>query len=388
MTVPKKVAKKPAKEQDIYDAVAEHRIKNGLDPVTCKPATAKKKPKIATEMDKALEAAMAEINKDYGDGSVTHMDDGYKVKVDVIPTGNLAIDHALGVGGVPRGRIVEIFGQESAGKSTFCLSVIAQAQRMELRCAFIDVENAFDPDYAKKLGVSVGGSNWVFSQPDSGVEALRVAEKLIKSNAIGVVVVDSVAALVSEQELNGEIGDAAVGAQARLMSSSLRKLSSVIRSSNTCCIFTNQLREKIGIMYGNPNVTPGGKALKFYASIRIDIARIGPLKNGEEIIGNRTRVKIVKNKVAAPYKEAELDLIYGEGIAGAGSVVDLAIQFDVLQKRGSWISYKGINFAKGRDAAKGVLKSDAILRHEIEIKVKLAMSNPTQPVEEDEDQIP
>ncbi len=398
--IPKKVSKKPAKEQDIYDAVAEHRRNNGMDPVTGNPATPPKPKKVSSSKPSsttpAIEKAMAEINKDYGEGSVIFMGDDYKVKVDVIPTGNLAIDHALGVGGVPRGRIVEVYGPASAGKSTLATSIVAQAQSMGLRAAYIDVEHAFDPDYARQLGVNI--ASLAFSQPDSGVEALRTCQKLIATNSFGVIVVDSVAALISEQEKNGEIGDAVVGAQARLMSQSLRILSPIISKSNTCCVFINQIREKIGVMFGPTETTSGGRALKFYASVRIDIRAIQAIKDAlGENIGSRTKVTIVKNKVAPPHRKAEFDLIIGEGVAGVGSLIDLGVQMGVIEKKGSWYSHAGQRIGQGRDGCKLTLKEDPALRQEIEGKVRSAMTAPTTPVvqstesptvEEDDDNIP
>ncbi len=340
-------------------------------------------------INKALEAAMASINKDLGEGSVMRLDKDFRAKVDVISTGNLLIDHALGVGGFPRGRIVEVFGSESAGKSTLCLSVVAQAQKLGLRCAFIDVEHAVDLDYARSLGVKV--EDLLFSQPDGGEEALTICQKLISTNSLGVIVVDSVAALVTRAEREGEIGDATVGAQARLMSASLRKLSPLISNANTCCIFTNQIREKVGVIWGSNEQTSGGRALKFYASVRVDIRRSTQLKTPDgNVYGNRTKVTIVKNKVAPPHKKAEFDLIYGEGISGMGSLVDLAIDLEVLTKRGSWISYGGEQVAQGRDGCKDVLRRDAGLRSKIESEVKQKMNEKPTTIQltESDDDIP
>lgn len=334
--------------------------------------------KIAEARARNLDQAIQQIQKDYGEGAILRMDESSKVDVTVIPTGNLLIDQALGVGGFPRGRIVEVYGPESSGKTTLTLTVIAQAQKTGGLAAFIDVEHALDPGYARKLGVKM--EELLVSQPSSGEEALRICETLVRSNALDVIVIDSVAALVTRQELEGEIGDATVGAQARLMSAALRKLTAIISKARTCCVFTNQIREKVGIMFGNPETTPGGKALKFYASVRVDIRRIGAIKTTDGTVsGNRTKVKIVKNKLAPPYTEAEFDLMYNEGISGVGSLLDLALDFDILQKRGSWISYKGTQLAQGRDACKEALKGDATLYAEVEaaVKEKLAEKNGT-----------
>ncbi len=329
--------------------------------------------KIAEARARNLELALQQIQKDYGEGAILRMGTGEKAEVAVIPTGNLLIDQALGVGGFARGRIIEIYGPESSGKTTLTLTAIAQAQKAGGLAAFIDVEHALDPNYAKRLGVKM--DELLVSQPSSGEEALRICETLVRSNALDVIVIDSVAALVTRQELEGEIGDSTVGAQARLMSAALRKLTAIIAKARTTCIFTNQIREKIGVMFGNPETTPGGKALKFYASVRVDIRRIGAIKSSDgTVIGNRTKVKVVKNKLAPPYTEAEFDIMYNEGISNVGSMLDLAMEFDILQKRGSWISYKGSQLAQGRDAAKDTLKSDPALYAEIEeaVKAKLA----------------
>ncbi|MFM7182272.1 MAG: recombinase RecA [Verrucomicrobiales bacterium] len=318
---------------------------------------------------KNLESAIGEIKKEYGEGSILRMGDGHRVDVDVIPTGNLLIDRALGVGGFPRGRIVEVFGPESSGKTTLTLTAIAQAQKKGGLAAFIDVEHALDPQYAKRLGVNM--DDLLVSQPSSGEEALRICETLVRSNALDVIVLDSVAALVTRQELDGEIGDSTVGAQARLMSAAMRKLTSMIAKARTVCIFTNQIREKVGVMFGNPETTPGGRALKFYSSVRVDIRRIGQIKTTDgTVTGNRTKVKIVKNKVAPPFMEAEFDIMYNEGISSTGSLLDLALEMDIIQKRGSWFAYKGSQLAQGRDAAKDALKADAALYAEIETEVK------------------
>lgn len=319
-----------------------------------------------------LDLAIAHIQKEFGEGAILRLGDDRCVDVDVIPTGNLLIDRALGVGGFPRGRIVEVFGPESSGKTTLTLTVIAQAQKRGGLAAFIDVEHALDPQYARKLGVNL--DDLLVSQPSSGEEALQICETLVRSNAIDVIVLDSVAALVTKQELDGEIGDTTVGAQARLMSAAMRKLTALISKARTVCIFTNQIREKIGVMFGNPETTPGGRALKFYSSIRVDIRRTGQIKNTDgTVTGNRTKVKIVKNKVAAPFTEAEFDIMYNEGISSTGSLLDLALEMEIVQKRGSWFSYNGTQLAQGRDAAKELIKADAALYQEIETQVKVGL---------------
>ena len=329
--------------------------------------------KLAAARKKNLDLAISQIQKDFGETAIMRLGDGHRVDVDVIPTGNLLIDRALGVGGFPRGRIVEIYGPESSGKTTLTLTVIAQAQKQGGLAAFIDVEHALDPAYAAKLGVNI--DDLLVSQPSSGEEALQICETLVRSNAIDVVVLDSVAALVTKQELAGEIGDSTVGTQARLMSAAMRKLTGLISKARTTCIFTNQIREKIGVMFGNPETTPGGRALKFFSSVRIDIRRIGQIKATDgSVQGSRTRVKVVKNKVAAPFTEAEFDIMYNEGISSVGSLLDLALEFDIVQKRGSWFSYSGNQLAQGRDAAKIALKDDEALYAEIEEKVKAAMA--------------
>jgi recombination protein RecA len=332
--------------------------------------SAAKPDKLAEARGRNLDLAIQQIQKDYGEGAILRMGgEGVKSDITVIPTGNLLIDQALGTGGFPRGRVVEIYGPESSGKTTLTLTVIAQAQKTGGLAAFIDVEHALDPAYARRLGVKM--DELLVSQPSSGEEALRICETLVRSNALDVIVIDSVAALVTRQELEGEIGDSTVGAQARLMSAALRKLTAIIAKARTCCIFTNQIREKIGVMFGNPETTPGGKALKFYASVRVDIRRIGAIKTTDgTVTGNRTKVKVVKNKLAPPYTEAEFDIMYNEGISNVGSLLDLAMDYEILQKRGSWISYKGTQLAQGRDAAKEVLRNDATVYAEIEAAVK------------------
>jgi len=329
--------------------------------------------KAAAARAKNLDLAIQQIAKDYGDGAIMRLGAEGSKGISVIPTGNLLIDRALGVGGFPRGRIIEIYGPESSGKTTLTLSVIAQAQKSGGLAAFIDVEHALDPIYSRKLGVNL--EDLLVSQPSSGEEALRICETLVRSNALDVVVLDSVAALVTKTELEGEIGDSVVGAQARLMSAAMRKLTAFISKADTCVIFTNQIREKIGVMFGNPETTPGGKALKFYSSVRIDIRRIGAIKITDgTVTGNRTRIKVVKNKVAPPFTEAEFDIMYNEGISNTGSLLDLALEKNIIEKRGSWLSYKGNQLAQGRDAGKEALKNDPALYAEIESAVKTALA--------------
>jgi recombination protein RecA len=321
---------------------------------------------------KNLDLAISQIQKDFGEAAIMRLGTDNRMDVEVIPTGNLIIDRALGAGGFPRGRIVEVYGPESSGKTTLTLTVIAQAQKAGGLAAFVDVEHALDPQYAKRLGVNL--DELLLSQPSSGEEALRIVETLVRSNALDVIVLDSVAALVTKQELDGDIGDATVGAQARLMSAALRKLTAIISKARTVVIFTNQIREKIGVMFGNPETQPGGRALKFYSSVRCDIRRTGAIKSSDgTVTGNRTKLKIVKNKVAPPYGEAEFDIMFNEGISAVGSLLDLAIEHDIMQKRGSWISFKGTQVAQGRDAAKEVLKNDESLYAEVEIEVKEAL---------------
>ena len=330
--------------------------------------------KVAIARKKNLDIAINHIQKEFGETAIMRMGDEHRVDVDVIPTGNLLIDRALGVGGFPRGRIVEVYGPESSGKTTLTLTAIAQAQKQGGLAAFIDVEHALDPQYAAKLGVNL--DDLLVSQPSSGEEALQICETLVRSNAIDVVVLDSVAALVTRQELAGEIGDSTVGAQARLMSAAMRKLTSFIAKARTVCIFTNQIREKVGVMFGSPETTPGGRALKFFASVRVDIRRIGQIKSTDGVVqGNRTKVKIVKNKVAPPFTEAEFDIMYSEGISSVGSLLDLALEYNLILKRGSWFSYEGNQLAQGRDAAKVALKENLELYTEIEDKVKEELAN-------------
>ena len=331
--------------------------------------SAKQQEKVAAARKKNLDLAINHIQKEFGETAIMRMGDEHRVDVDVIATGNLLIDRALGVGGFPRGRIVEVFGPESSGKTTLTLTAIAQAQKKGGLAAFIDVEHALDPQYARKLGVNL--DDLLVSQPSSGEEALQICETLVRSNAIDVVVLDSVAALVTKQELSGEIGDSTVGAQARLMSAAMRKLTAFISKARTVCIFTNQIREKVGVMFGSPETTPGGRALKFFASVRVDIRRIGQIKATDgSVQGSRTKVKIVKNKVAPPFREAEFDIMYNEGISSVGSLLDLALEYNLVLKRGSWFSYNGAQLAQGRDAAKEELKSNTALYEELETLVK------------------
>jgi recombination protein RecA len=340
---------------------------------TAEKPTTQEDSKVTAARNKNLDLAIQQIAKDYGEGAIMRLGDDHIVDIDVIPTGNILIDRALGVGGFPRGRVVEIYGPESSGKTTLTLTVVAQAQKRGGLAAFVDVEHALDPQYARKLGVNL--DDLLVSQPSSGEEALRIVETLVRSNALDVIVLDSVAALVTKAELEGEIGDTTVGAQARLMSAALRKLTSLISKARTCCIFTNQIREKIGVMFGNPETQPGGKALKFYSSLRCDIRRIGAIKQTDgTVIGNRTRVKVVKNKVAPPFTEAEFDIMYNEGISSVGSMLDLALEKGIIEKRGSWMSYNGSQLAQGRDAAKEALKADQALYAEVEEKVKAAIA--------------
>lgn len=320
------------------------------------------------EKKKALELVMGQIEKQFGKGAVMKLGEVPHVNADAIPTGALTLDIALGVGGMPRGRIIEVFGPESSGKTTVALHIVAEAQKAGGEAAFIDAEHALDPIYAKKLGVDI--DNLIVSQPDTGEQALEITEALVRSGAIDVIVVDSVAALVPKAEIDGEMGDSHMALQARLMSQAMRKLSGVISKSKTVAIFINQLREKVGVMFGNPEVTPGGRALKFYSSIRLDVRRTETLKEGSEPIGNRTKVKVVKNKVAPPFKEAEFDIIYGEGISREGCLLDIGVTLDIIKKSGAWFSYGDQRIGQGRENVKKFLKENLEISKEIEEKVK------------------
>lgn len=322
---------------------------------------------------KALQATLDKIEKDFGKGAIMKMGDQADTEVSVIPSGSIALDNALGVGGYPRGRVIEIYGPESSGKTTLAIHAIAQAQKNGGIAAIIDAEHAFDRTYAKHLGVNL--DSLLISQPDNGEQALEIADNLIRSGAIDIIVVDSVAALTPKAEIEGEMGDQRVGLQARLMSQALRKLTATIAKTNTCCIFINQLREKIGVMFGNPETTTGGNALKFYASIRIDVRKVTQLKDGEDATGNRTRAKIVKNKVAPPFKKAEFDIVFGEGISRIGEIVDLGVEYEIIKKSGSWFSYNETRLAQGRDAVKKLLTDNVELAEEIDMKIREALKN-------------
>ena len=324
------------------------------------------------EKKKALEAALGQIEKEFGKGAIMKLGEYQEMNVEAIPTGALSLDVALGIGGIPRGRIIEIFGPESSGKTTLALHAIAEAQKMGGEAAFIDAEHALDPVYAKHLGVDI--DNLIVSQPDTGEQALEIAEALTRSGAIDVIVVDSVAALVPKAEIDGDMGDAHVGLQARLMSQALRKLAGVINKSKTVIIFINQLREKVGIMFGNPETTPGGRALKFYASVRLDIRKVENLKVDGTVIGARAKVKVIKNKVAPPFREAEFDIIYGKGISKEGNILDLAVNLDIINKSGAWFSYNGEKIGQGRDNAKKYMEENPEFAKEIEEKVRANMS--------------
>lgn len=322
----------------------------------------------AEEKKKALDTAIAYIEKQFGKGAIMKLGEAKAMDIEAIPTGSMTLDMALGIGGVPRGRIIEIYGPESSGKTTVALHVIAETQKMGGEVAFIDVEHALDPVYAGQLGVDI--DNMLVSQPDSGEQALEIAEALARSGAVDCIVIDSVAAMVTKSEIDGEMGDTHVGQLARLMSQAMRKLTSVIAKSNTTAIFINQVREKIGVMYGNPETTPGGRALKFYASVRIEVRRGEQIKNGSEVIGNRTKCKVVKNKVAPPFKECEFDIMYGKGISRVGEVLDMAVDLDVVKKGGAWFSYNDMKLGQGRDNAKEFLQNNPDIMGEIEAKIK------------------
>ena len=331
-----------------------------------------------TERNRAVDTAISQIEKQFGKGSIMKL--GTKeavVPISVISTGSISFDAALGVGGVPRGRVIEIFGPESSGKTTIALQVIAEAQKNGGMAAFVDAEHALDPIYARKLGVDV--DNLLVSQPDYGEQALEIAEALVRSGAIDVLVIDSVAALVPKAELDGEMGDSHVGLQARLMSQALRKLTGIVAKSRTCLIFINQIREKIGVMFGNPETTTGGRALKFYSSVRIDIRRIGAIKDGDQVIGSRTKVKIVKNKTAAPFREAEFDIVYGEGLSREGDLIDLAVNLNLVEKSGAWFSYKSDRIGQGRENAKQFLRNNTDIREKLEVEVRKALGLHSEP---------
>ncbi len=327
-----------------------------------------------TAKEKALSTALSSLNKRFGDGAIMKLGEATRLNVESIPTGSLSLDIALGVGGVPKGRIIEIYGPESSGKTTVCLHIIAEAQMKGGICGFVDVEHALDPAYARKIGVDV--DNLYVSQPDTGEQALEITEALVRSGALDVVVVDSVAALVPRAEIEGEMGDSHMGLQARLMSQALRKLTGAVKTSGTCLIFTNQLRQKIGVMFGNPETTTGGMALKFYASVRLDIRRIQSIKQGAEVVGNRTRVTVKKNKVAPPFRVAEFDIMYNEGISTSGDLVDLGVEHGVIDKRGSFYSYGDIRLGQGRENSKTFLDQEVVISTEIAGKIRDALGMP------------
>ena len=336
--------------------------------------------------EKALDLAVEQIQRDHGEGAIMRLSDDPNQEVEAIPTGSLALDDALGIGGVPRGRITEIFGPESSGKTTLAAHVVAEAQKLGGTCAFVDAEHAFDPNYAEQLGVDT--DELLISQPYTGEQALNITETLVRSGALDVIVIDSVSALVPQAELEGDMGDTHVGLQARLMSQALRKLAGTINRTKTALIFINQIRMKIGVMFGNPETTSGGRALKFYSSVRMDIRRIGAVKDGQDVVGNRTRVKVKKNKVAPPFKEAEFDLIYGEGISSLGEIIDLGTEYDILQKRGSWYSYQDETIAQGRENTKEWLEENDEQRDEIKsaLRGEIGLATVDEDSEEDEEE--
>ena len=331
----------------------------------------KEKPEINKEKLKALEVTLGKIEKDFGKGTIMKLGDHAIENIQVISTGSISLDAALGIGGLPRGRVIEIYGPEASGKTTLAIHAIAEAQKTGGIAAIIDAEHTFDRNYAEKLGVDI--ENLLISQPDNGEQALEITDNLIRSGALDIVVIDSVAALTPKAEIEGEMGDSKMGLQARLMSQALRKLTANISKTNTSCVFINQLREKIGVMFGNPETTTGGNALKFYASVRLDIRRTNQIKEGDEIIGNRTRVKVVKNKLAPPFKKADFDILYGEGISQLGEIIDLGTDFNIIKKSGSWFSYGDTKLGQGRDAVKQILKDNHELMEELKIKVQEAL---------------
>jgi recombination protein RecA len=353
---------------------------------------ARKKSPTLDEIDEsrqiALDKALSDITKRYGDGTIMRLGESHLMDVDIIPTGSLSLDIALGTGGIPRGRITEIFGPESSGKTTLCQHIIAEAQRLGGTCAFVDMEHALDPSYASRCGVDI--DDLLISQPDMGEQALEITETLVRSGAVDIVIIDSVAALVPRAEIEGDMGDSPMGMQARLMSQALRKLSGAIKQTNTSVVFTNQLRMKIGVMFGNPETTTGGMALKFYSSIRLDIRRIQSIKLGSEIIGNRTRVRVVKNKVAPPFRTAEFDIMYNEGISKSGDILDLATELSLIDKRGSFYSYGDIRLGQGRENAKGFLRENPAMMEEIDLAIRQQTLSGISPmaVGEDEEQDP
>ncbi len=338
-------------------------------------AEAGKGAEVNVEKLKALQATLDKIEKDFGKGTIMKLGDQPQWEVSTIPSGSIALDHALGIGGYPRGRVIEIYGPESSGKTTLAIHAIAQAQKSGGIAAIIDAEHAFDRTYAKKLGINV--DTLLISQPDNGEQALEIADSLIRSGAIDIIVIDSVAALTPKAEIEGEMGDSKMGLQARLMSQALRKLTANISKTNTCCIFINQLRDKIGIMFGNPETTTGGNALKFYSTMRLDVRKTTQLKDGEDATGNRTRVKVVKNKMAPPFRKAEFDILFGEGISKIGEIIDLGVEFDIIKKSGSWFSYGDSKLAQGRDAVRQILTDNPELAEEIEGKIREALKNVT-----------
>ena len=338
------------------------------------------KSKVNSEKMKALDAVLLQIEKQYGKGSIMRLgDEAGKTEIEVIPTGCLTLDLALGIGGMPRGRIIEIYGPESSGKTTVALHAIAEAQKMGGVAAFIDAEHALDPVYAKKLGVNL--EDLYVSQPDTGEQALDITDALVRSSAVDIIVIDSVAALTPKAEIEGDMGDSHVGLQARLMSQALRKLKAIVNKSHTCVIFINQLREKVGVMFGNPETTPGGKALKFYASIRIDVRRMDSLKDGDGIMGTRTKAKIIKNKLAPPFKQAEFDIVFGEGISQQGCIIDMGVQYDIIAKSGAWFSYNGNKVAQGKEKMRQYLKDNPEVQAEIEAKIREAAKGGTEEAE-------